>query len=73
LAGRVFADLSWLERLDHAVLFGHAADPFVALDAHRSTFECFEHFKGPHKALWRQPIETKGWGADGKNPPPVTT
>ena len=29
------AHLAGLERLDHAVLLGHAADPFVALDAHR--------------------------------------
>jgi hypothetical protein len=28
------ADLSGLKRLDHAVLLCHAADPFVALDAH---------------------------------------
>ena len=35
----VLANLAWLEGFDHAVLLGHAADPFVALDAHRSTFE----------------------------------
>jgi hypothetical protein len=34
LASRVLADLAWLEGLDHAGLLGHAADPFVALDAH---------------------------------------
>jgi hypothetical protein len=34
LASRVLADLARLERLDHAVLLGHASDPFVALDAH---------------------------------------
>jgi hypothetical protein len=28
------AHLARLERLDHAVLAGHAADPSVALDAH---------------------------------------
>jgi hypothetical protein len=27
-------DLLGFERLDHAVLLGHAADPSVALDAH---------------------------------------
>jgi hypothetical protein len=31
--------LTGFEGFDHAVLFSHAADPFVALDAHRSTFE----------------------------------
>src|SRR5574337_887076 len=34
LAAVTLADLAGLEGLDHAVLLGHAADPFVALDAH---------------------------------------
>jgi hypothetical protein len=35
LAIRVVPDLSWLKRLDHAVLLSHASDPFIAFDAHR--------------------------------------
>src|SRR3990167_1008281 len=34
LAGGVLPDLTGLEGLDHAVLLGHAADPFVVFDAH---------------------------------------
>ena len=30
------ADLAVLERLDHAVLEGHAPDPAIALDCHAS-------------------------------------
>jgi hypothetical protein len=30
--------LTGLERLDHAVLLGHAAYPFVAFDAHETAF-----------------------------------
>src|SRR6185312_380290 len=33
-AAAVVLDLAGLERLDHAALLGHAADPVVALDAH---------------------------------------
>ncbi|MNW00834.1 hypothetical protein D3C71_1963800 [compost metagenome] len=28
------AHLAWLKRFDHAVLFCHAADPLIALNAH---------------------------------------
>jgi hypothetical protein len=28
------ANLAWLKGLDHAVLLCHAANPFVAFDAH---------------------------------------
>ena len=31
-------DLAGLERVQHAVLLGHAADPAVALDAHSRVF-----------------------------------
>jgi hypothetical protein len=37
--------LSRLKGLDHAVLFGHAADPFVAFDAHRSVFPMVIEFE----------------------------
>jgi len=38
LACRVLADLAWLERLDHAVLLRHTADPFVAFNRHLFVF-----------------------------------
>ena len=37
LAAIHLADLTWLERLDHSFIFGHAPNPFIALDAHENS------------------------------------
>lgn len=55
-------DLAWGERLDHAVLLGHAANPLVGLDAHvlSPSLEPERYRNVAVHATWASPVRCSG-------------